>query len=293
MTRGLSCNSWLFKHLDLCQHNLLQTYLKGGKKNHSVRGWSLGHYTIQVLSFKSLCCAWHVRQCHAEWRIHYKDKGELEALLYTQRVRISKHMGGCWFFLSPGRCENHTRALFHKWLLVTVMPLSHPRPYALLVWSVSTNFPVHWTLLKSRYKWKNNSFLSCSSERLGPHLSVQCSPSTLHAELLLTASEINPGLSDLYSAWPQFFLPASKLAVIPNALCLLKRIAKDASNKFIFSYLRNSPDSQNCRVATSPCWRQESLLHLGHFWKSGHWPGDLNGNAGEQHLIPLLKVLTA
>lgn len=127
-----------------------------------------------------------------------------------------------------------------------------------------------------------------------PHLSVQCSPSTLHAELLLTASEIHPDLSDLYSAWPQFFfLPASKLVVIPNALCLLKRIAKDAGNKFIFSYLRNSPDSQNCRVATSPCWRQESLLHLGHFWKSGHRPGDLNGNAGEQHLIPLLKVLTA
>lgn len=37
------------------------------------------------------------------------------------------------------------------------MPPSHPCPYALLLWPVSTNFPVRWTLLKSRYKWKNNS----------------------------------------------------------------------------------------------------------------------------------------
>lgn len=78
------------------------------------------------------------------------------------------------------------------------------------------------------------------------------------------------------------FLPALKHTVVFNALQMLKKIAKDGGDKFVFSYLRNSPNSQNCWVVSSLCRGQGRLLHVGDFWKPGqHWTEDLSVNAEE------------
>lgn len=60
---------------------------------------------MHVLSFKSLCCAWCVRQRYAERSIT-RITGNLNHY-YTHRVPgLVNIWGGCWFFLSLDRCEN-------------------------------------------------------------------------------------------------------------------------------------------------------------------------------------------
>lgn len=66
-------------------------------------------------------------------------------------------MEGCWFFLSPDRCENpgfnslgHFSINDFWWQWCLKKPLSHPCPYALLLWPISVNFPGRWTLSNSR-----------------------------------------------------------------------------------------------------------------------------------------------
>lgn len=92
-------------------------------------------------------------------------------------------MGGCWVFLSPDRYENpgfdsvEYFSINDFWSQGCLRkPLPHPCPYALLLWLISMNFPGWRTLSNSRCEWKNNPFLSYSSNRPDPASAYNAAP---------------------------------------------------------------------------------------------------------------------